>query len=197
MGQYFQVIRQTVRGGGFGKSSVTLKEAAAIPYASMGWRLDGGRQSIIVLATDNAQGQLWTSAAHIVLLTQDGRIKRTVGLPHDLAALAPRGGDAMTPPSRALTGAYSELRSADFPDINAFGAALSCRGMMRGAQMVTILGKKISTARVEEHCDSPALGWSFTNTYWIDRDTGFVWRSVQHIHPKGGTIETEIFRPPG
>ena len=32
---------------------------------------------------------------------------------------------------------------------------------------------------------------------WIDPQTGFVWRSRQTIHPRGDTLETEIFRPPG
>lgn len=196
IGQYTQMVRQMFHGG-FGKNGVTLKQAAAIPYASMGWRLDGGAQNIIVLATDNEQGQLWTSAAHIVFLTQDGRIKRTVGLTHDIAALAPHGTGAMIAPARALTGAYSEQRTADFPDIGIFNVLLNCRGVARGAQPVVILGKKISTTRVEERCEASAIGWSFINVYWLDRESGFVWRSLQHIHPHGETIETEIFRPPG
>lgn len=196
MGQYGQVVRQMFRGG-FGKAGVTLKQAAAIPYASMGWRLDGGAQNIIVLATDNEQGQLWTSAAHIVFLTQDGRIKRTVGLAHDMAALAPHGSGAMTAPGHAMAGAYSEQRTADFPDSGAFSVPMTCRGTARGVQAVTILGKKIATTRVEEHCEARTIGWSFTNVFWVDRESGFVWRSLQHIHPHGETIETEIFRPPG
>ncbi len=51
----------------------------ALPYASMGWRLNGGPQNIIVLASDSGQEQMWTSAARIVIVTKDGRIKRTGG----------------------------------------------------------------------------------------------------------------------
>ncbi len=51
--------------------------------------------------------------------------------------------------------------------------------------------------RVDESCRSRKPEWSFTDNYWVDLDNGRVWRARQHVHPKGGIIETEIFRPPG
>ena len=64
----------------FGNGRVTRDQAAAIPYASMGYRLDDGIRALLVLATDANGEQLWTSAAHVVIVTRDGRIVRTVGL---------------------------------------------------------------------------------------------------------------------
>lgn len=195
-GQYYQLVRQGMRNS-FGQSSVTLKEAAAIPYASMGWRLNGERENLIVLATDTNGDQLWTSAAHVVLQTQYGRIRRTVGLPHDLAALSPLNGPSLPPPALALAGPYSDKRQADFPDMGVYGAVLSCRGRVIGKQTIRILGKAIQTTRVDETCSNAALGWTFTNSFWVDAESGFVWRSDQSIHPGDARIQTEIFRPPG
>src|SRR6476659_2025768 len=62
---------------------VSMQDAAAIPFASIGIRVDNGAQGILVLATNNPEQQLWTSASHVVLLTQNGRILRTAGLPHN------------------------------------------------------------------------------------------------------------------
>lgn len=193
--QYWEMMKQSVSGT-FGKSSITLQQAANIPYASMGWRLNGGPQNIIVLASDNGREQMWTSAARIVLVTKDGRIKRTVGLPHDLAALVPRTGDDFQPPSAVAKMAPSQQYTADFPDAGFYGAQIVCRASSKGARAITILGQRIATVRIEEKCNSPALRWSFTNVYWTDSQTGFVWRSRQAIHPAGDTLETEIFRPP-
>ena len=195
-GQYFQVIKQSLNGS-FGKSSISLQQAAAIPYASMGWRLNDGPQNIVVLATENGSELLWTSAAHAVILTEDGRIKRTVGLPHNLSASAPGGSGSWVSPAQALSGPYTQQSVADFSDAGLYGVPITCRGRAIGAQAIKILGKTLSTRRVQESCDSPSLHWSFINSYWLDPQTGFTWRSRQHIHPKGDVIETEIFRPPG
>jgi hypothetical protein len=195
-GQYFQVVKQSINGS-LGKSGISLSQAAAIPYASMGWRLNGGGQNIIVLATENGSELLWTSAAHVVILTQDGRIKQTVGLPHNLTALAPGASIALAAPAQALTAPYTQQIVADFSDTGLYGVAITCRGRAVGFQAIKILGKTLSTRRVEERCDSPSLHWAFVNSYWIDPQTGFTWRSRQHIHPKEAVIDTEIFRPPG
>jgi len=73
---------------------------------------------------------------------------------------------------------------------------LNCTLSHKGAQTIVILGRGIATLRVDEVCRSTNPRWSFTNTYWIDPDTGLCWRSRQHIDPQGGVIETEILRPP-
>ena len=174
--QYYQILKQ-----GFsslvGSSNVTLKQASEIPYASMGWRLNGGNQNIVVLGTDNQGEQLWTSAAHVVLLTQNGRIKRTVGLVKNLGGLTPKTGSALPAPGSALKAPYSDQRVADFPDIAIYSAPIACHGRAMSQQMIHILGKAIRTRRVDETCDSVAMGWSFTNSFWVDTESGFVWRS--------------------
>lgn len=194
--QYWEMMKQSVSGT-FGKSSITMQQAAGIPYASMGWRLNNGPQNIIVLASDNGGEQMWTSAARIVLVTKEGRVKRTVGLPHDMAALVPRASEGFQSPSVTAKASYSQEYTADFPDAGIYGARISCKAASKGARAVTILEQRITAIRIEEKCNSPSLRWSFTNIYWTDPQTGFVWRSRQTIHPGGDTLETEIFRPPG
>jgi hypothetical protein len=65
-----------------------------------------------------------------------------------------------------------------------------------GRRGVTILGSKMNLARVDEVCRSANLDWSFTDSYWIEPETGFVWRSIQHTHPKMDAIEMEVLRRP-
>ena len=192
--QYWQAIR-TGLGGQRGK--VTRAQAAAVPYASLGYRIDNGAQRLLVLATDDGQNQLWTSADHIVLLTNGGRIMRTVGLTNDLSAAGAAKGAALMPPVRAVEGPFTSLRYADFPDIGAYATAIMCRATSAGRRSVTVLGTRINTIQVNETCHSAQLRWDFTDTYWVDSSTGMVWKSLQHTHPKLGVVETTIFRPPG
>lgn len=193
--QFYEILKSSFAAT-MGKVRVTREQAAAVPYASMGYRLDGGNQQMLVLATDNNGEQLWTSPSHVVIVTRDGRITRTLGLPHDLAAITSPGGFP-PPPVAALRAPFTSTRQADFPELGLYGVALSCRARLVGHQRIEILGQAIATNRVEESCQSQTAGWTFTDIYWLDADTGLAWRSRQHTHPKGGIVEIEIFRPPG
>ena len=73
-GEYLQILKDSAAGT-FGDRAVTREQAAAVPYATMGYRLNGGQQMMLILATDANDEQLWTSSARIVFQTQDGRIK--------------------------------------------------------------------------------------------------------------------------
>lgn len=192
--EYFQLIRQGVSGS-FKDQGVTRDQAASIPYASLGFRVNGSQETILVLATDNNGDLVWTAASHVVLLTHGGRVLRSVGLPHDVAGTTAQGG-AVPPLSDALRAPYRSTRTVDLPDMGAYGVSLSCTTVARGPQTISIIGTPIATVRIDETCSGTKPHWSFTDSYWIDPKTGFTWHSVQHLHPAGTTIQIEIFRPP-
>ena len=194
--QFYQIMRQSLSAS-FGNMRVTREQAAAIPYATLGYSLDGGNQIILILATDNGGELLWTSAAHVVIVTRDGRIVRTLGLGHDLSGLTARDNAAPAAPAAAIQAPFTTTRLEDFPELGLYGVIVSCRAHAVGRQAIKILGQAVSTIRVDEACQSRKPEWSFVDSYWVDGDNGLVWRSRQHVHPKGGVIETEIFRPPG
>ena len=182
-----EMWKQQTSGG-----AITRDQAASIAYASMGWRLNGGREQIIVLATDTNGDLLWTASNRIVLVTHDGRLRRTVGLPHDLAGTT---GDP-PPPAQALKAPFASKREMDFPDLQLYGLAVECRAVARARQTITILEAPIATTRVDETCRASGHDWNFTDIFWINGD-GMVMRALQHVHPGGDTLLTEIFRPPG
>jgi len=194
--QFYKLMRQSVSAS-FGNVRVTREQAAAVPYASMGYALDGGNQIMLVLATDSGGEMLWTSAAHVVIVTRQGRIVRTVGLGHDLSSLTTRNSGTLPAPSAAIQAPFTSTRLEDFPELGLYGISVSCRAHLVGRQSIKILGQAIATFRIDEACQSDRLEWSFTDSFWVDSDSGLVWRSSQHVHPKGGLVETEIFRPPG
>ena len=193
--QFYQALRQSVTAR-FGDGRVTKDQASAIPYASMGYRVNGAPEQLVVLATDANGEQLWTSSARIVITTRGGRITRTVGLERNIAGLAPRIGEQMPEIAAALKGDLIYARVQDFPSLPAYAVTVNCTLSRKGAQTIVILGRGIAAIRVDEVCRSTNPRWSFTNIYWVDPDTGLCWRSRQYIDPKGDMIETEILRPP-
>lgn len=171
-------------------AAVSLNEAAAIPYATIGVRLDGGRQQIAILAMDTAGERLWASGGKVALTTRNGRIVRTAGFGTDLNS------SSASSPGTDWSRVQDYTWVADFMDLRRFSVPIVCRDTPAGAEPITILGQQFDTFRVDEHCTSDQLGWSFDNTYWVSGETGRVWRAVQHIHPKGVVLEIEILRPP-
>jgi hypothetical protein len=178
-----------------GKSSVTLDEVAVTPFASLGVRLGSGPQTMLVLATHDGEATVWTSASHIALEVEYGRIQRTAGLPQNLSATVFTGSD----PLAALPGLRAPadtVRSLDFSDRNAFGIVVNSTISPGGSADIDVLGTRIACIHAVERCTCKALNWTFTNEYWADIHAGRVWRSNQFIHPDLDVVEIELFRPP-
>lgn len=188
--QFYDAAKMSFSSSG---NSVTLDQAASIPYASIGVRVGDGPEQILVLAADMQGGRLWTSSAHIALSTRGGRIVRSSGLEHNLSGSA--GGAELADFADPDAAPREITRLVDLHDLNLFSVTLKCRIEPRGSDPVTILGSEIKTHRVEETCMAERPDWSFTDMFWMD-DSGFVWKSVQHIHPDFDAVTIEILRPP-
>lgn len=192
--QFLRLTRQSLAAS-FGNVRISREQAAAVPYASMGYSQNGGNEDMLVLGTETNGEQLWTSSRKVVIVIREGRIVRTLGLDYDLSGLTSQG-NAVPPPAAAVRAAFSTSRLEDFPELGLFGVFVSCNARSAGRQTIKILGQPIATMRVNETCRSIKPEWHFTDNYWVDLDNGRVWRSRQHVNPKGGIIETQIFRPP-
>ena len=53
-----------------------------------------------------------------------------------------------------------------------------------------IFERSYSLTRIEEHCRTPRR--TFTNTYWAEPDTGFIWKSEQWVGPKVTPFTVQI-----
>jgi hypothetical protein len=174
-------------------SGVLLAQASAIPYSTIGYRLDDGREQLLVLATQMGDAQLYTSAAHVAIELRHGRIVRTTGFAHNVASqVLP---SANEPPFSRESQSVNLL--ADFPDDGLYSVAISCNDSKPTPESIKILGAAIHTMRIDEHCTSQTLDWSYDNVFWIDPVNFRVWRSIQYTHPKQDAFEIEVLRPVG
>lgn len=189
-GDVYSIVTQA-----FGnRPGVTIQEAGAIPFATIGVRLDGGPEGILVLASSNVQQQqLWTSASHIVLQTQNGRILRTAGLPHNRTDIRLISGTHGAPP---LQGSADTRWEEDFADIHLYSVQVVCHSIVRGREGVKNFTSVIPTVHVDEECRSDTADWSFVNSYWVSPKDGLTWRSIQYVSPKLGPLEINLLRAP-
>jgi hypothetical protein len=170
---------------------IGLEQASGIPFATMGVRVNGGREQMLLLATDTNGERLWTSGSKVAITTRRGRIIRTAGFGTDLSGYENANGDPA-----GWRAPHAFAWNADFADLGYYSVPVVCRVAPAGREPITILGKEIDTVRVDETCRAEKLDWSFTNSYWVNPESGRVWRSIQYLHPKGLVLEIELLRPP-
>jgi hypothetical protein len=171
-------------------AAADINQAAAIPYATLGVRVDGGREQILVLATDAQGERMWTAGTAVAIATRGGRIIRTAGFGADLSGYSNWDVHA------DWTRPHAHSWAADFADLGLYSIPISCQTSAAVSDPIVILGKSFDTMRIDDNCQSDQLNWSFVNSYWVSAQTGRVWRSREQVHPKGPVLEIELLRPP-
>ncbi len=158
---------------------ITLEQASQIPYASIGYRIGGSQEYILVLASTIAGDLLWTAADHRALVTEGGRITRSAGFEWNLGETSFAQPDPVQTGLQQMTTNVLLVRSLDLRDIDRFGVS------------------SLDVLEVHEDCRCKDLDWTFQNIFWADVSSGFIWRSVQNIHPNLDPLTIEVLRPPG
>ena len=174
---------------------ISYESASLVPYASIGVEVGDGGQVLLVLTTALPHEHLWTSPSHIVVVTRKGRIVGTAGLARNLTDLAYSG--AASPQSALQHPGMPQHFIADFADLQAYSVPVTCVPQPAKSERITILGHVLSTLRVKERCHAPSLHWDFTDSFWLDPNTGLTWQSRQHIQPHFPAVTIQLFRPVG
>lgn len=130
------------------------------------------------------------------LRLRGGQLAATRGLVEDLAGYASDpAADPVVRPRPPADWPDRVERIYRFSDTmgGEFVRAAVCRPQVIGPAEVEIFGVTRTLAEIAEPCRTPYR--AFENRYWIDPDTGFVWRSVQWLGPVMGAITLEVVVP--
>ncbi|HJT80104.1 MAG TPA: YjbF family lipoprotein [Chthoniobacterales bacterium] len=176
---------------------ITLEQASQIPYASIGYRIGSSQEYILVLASTIADALLWTAADHRALVTQNGRVTRSAGFDWNLGETSFAQVDPVAIGLQKMSANVVLTRTLDLRDIDRFGIAVQSTFTPAGKTSISVLGANLDVVEVHEDCRCDVLDWAFQNIFWADASSGFVWRSVQTIHPNLPPLTIEVLRPPG
>jgi hypothetical protein len=157
-----------------------------VSYATLGVQLGSSDQAMFVMESKSGSDLQWVDKTQFAITTRDGRILRTAGFKYNLKGVQT---DANPTGSTARDYRY------DLADLNAYGVMVHCVLRDAGAEQIVILGDTHRTRHLLEDCAAPELDWSFTNEYWVNPESGFVWRSIQNVHPELDPITLVTFRP--
>lgn len=175
------------------------EQIQAVPYATLGVRIGNFPRAVTVLARAEQQELQWVSADRASFYTCSGRLVRSHGLDRDLQAtrwLTPAG-DPLAAFARTgelpVPGTYREI---DLKHADEKAVAVESRYELRGEETLTVLGRARLVRRIDEVAVMPVWRWKTRNSFWIDPQSGRVWRSVQCYCPEMPPIEMVQLKPP-
>lgn len=185
------------KGGHPGGYSLSPEQIEAIPYASLGVRIGDSAPVIMILASINGRRLHWASADRVVLVTEAGRLVKTIGMPRDLVETRWTGADALLPALRREVGA-DEVRIGRIVDLRPqddFGVPVESRCEWRGETRLKLLGSERSAILLTERIRVRKWRWKTENRYWFDPATGQMLKSRQQYCPDVAPVTLEALKP--
>ncbi|OCH36715.1 YjbF family lipoprotein [Aliivibrio fischeri] len=203
--QKFNDVNATLDEAFFGADDVVLskQQIVELPYASSFVRINGGANLFMVLAfaeknpETGAMQLKWLSSDKAMIVTEGGRIVKTLGLAEaNLSNITPISFSSL--PSLASISKNQTTWSAHYDwmlnDHYLFNYKANITPVLRGKSTIetTVWNKDVT--EVVEVISIPSLDYSFTNQYWLDEQFNVV-KTHQYLGPDIGDIEMTILKP--
>jgi len=184
----------------FGVPDIAIERANIdkLPYASIRAKMGPSGRVIMILGRYDGPDLHWISADYVALATRKGRIVKSAGLPETLANTIFVGPDPII--TRGANQWDAPVPARRFVDIEPgahYGIIIASTIERIGVEEIEILGRRHQTILLRERAYAAHLDWSFENYFWLDMETGFVWKSIQHVTPSLPPIEIETLKPAG
>lgn len=135
----------------------------------------------------------WVSVDNAVLVEQNGRIQKTLGLDENLDYISATNADPLLQPE-SINENSSWHRTIDFSS-TVYGLTLNSRFHVVGQVSLDIENKQIDTVLIEETvsvADDPIHDFNdkqWLNQFWLHKPTGQLLRSRQKLLPGGSYFD--------
>lgn len=174
---------------------VSDEQVESLPYASMYLRVNHGQRIFVVLGFDENGQQKWITRDRSMVVTQHGRVVKTLGLSDNLTEVTNLQQDPLIKPLELTEGA-SWTRTLSWTEAGKFRAGTATSRFTRlKDQVLALAGKNVACRVWQEEVELPAEGKSWTNIFWIDTTTGQVRQSQQTLGGDYFPLETTILKP--
>ena len=187
-----------VYAGIFGYEDVDLDSSyiEQLPYSSMKVKIGKGPGGLAILESMNKDKETWVTSDEIFLIIKGGRIIGSYGLVEtnlvDYQSKDPNFKLFIDSKQKEFT-SYRVL-SYDNPE--ALNVRLKVITTYKGVEQITILNYARELVLIEETIENDYLNWKTTNKFWVDMDSGFVWKSVQTYAPNLPDFKIEVTKRP-
>ncbi len=176
--------------------SISKQHIESLPYSSMLARINDGPQILMILAfvernpSNNNQQLKWVSADKAMIVTENGRIVKTLRLPQGNLVNLDSSTNNMAPSIDATewTSIY------DWQPDYFFNQSATIQSKHIATQTLNSLIWTKDVQQINESIHFEQLDRQETNSFWVDTQ-GNVVKSEQWVIPDTLKIETEILKP--
>lgn len=195
--RHVTLLGETAKLALLGQPDVQLptQKIEQLPYASAYLKVGKAPQAFVVLAASEQGQQKWVTADKNMIVTDHGRIVKTIGFGEDIVSVDNLKSDPLA--LGFLNSAASEQWHTKVVWAQVFraGYALVSHFEYKGMEQVTILETSRSLARFDEKVSVSALNQSYTNSYWVDPKSKMVVKSLQYMGPGLAQVQFTILKP--
>ena len=197
-----------------------------IPYASMRIKIGKGPAGLMILQEKEKDIYAWVSKDSVLIKTKNGRIIRTSKLNNDLLDYYFHDDLDFQKVASGETSKIRTQKDFSFRDIIrgnvpireiiAFeeekffystrlislnnppvrGLDIQVYTKVEGEEIIKILEREYKVLLIKEIVQNKKIKWRHENLFWVNPNTGFVWKSLQQIAPNVPAISLEITKAP-
>ncbi len=162
-----------------------------MPYASQYVQLNNGPQLFVVLAFAENGQQKWVTQDQATLVTQHGRIVKTLLGGDNLLEMNNLAADPLAKPNQIVDGA-SWTRTMGWTEYQQVRYA-TARSVFhwQGTDSVVVGGESTSVRVLDEEVETDQARWH--NQYWVDNE-GQIRQSVQYLGADFFPVKTTLIK---
>ncbi len=182
---------------GYNDVPLTRQQVAALPYAAIQLKWGHGPRVLSALALAEGEQLKWVTQDKKMLVTQHGRLIKTLGFEQDLVYTGNLSADPL-PRLLTLMQQRQDLRWASEQDWQPgyiSGYTSVSRFEYNGEESQNILGTPVRLVKFTEHVRYSKFNRQLQNTFWLSPDSGKVIKSRQFIGPGQPEVEITFIKP--
>ncbi len=211
---------------GYPDYPLTREMIEDIPYASLRIKIGKGPAGLMILQEKTDDKYSWVSKDSVLLKIKGGRIVRSSNLNNDLVDYyydddinftnltndeisLPQSDSALSIKDivsgdisfkelikleREMFYLSSRTISLENPQVRGLNIQVSTK--IEKEEIIEILGREYEVVVIKEVVQNETIDWKHENFFWVDKKTGFVWKSLQQIAPNVPPISLEITKAP-
>jgi len=173
----------------------TRAQLDEIPFATIALTFGDGPRTFLVPLADNGGYLNYLDSGGHGLVMLGGAVTGTQALGQDLEAVRHQPDDPVAYPTPVADWPRQVYRDYQFAQRSGaeYSITLACVFERLVRETIDIVEIDFDVVRISEVCTNSRR--QVTNTYWVEAETGFIWKSEQWLGPHLEQATVEIIRP--
>jgi hypothetical protein len=183
-GEGSKSLVQTIRAGVLGGPAVAVSpdDVARRPLFQLLVSNEHGK-ALLILGNVDGHREAWYGPRGSAVFLEEGRVVKTANLEENLEGTRVIGTNPFVSGLHRLAAPVEFDSVDDWSPGYRYGVVVHNRLVPADVESVEILGQSRQLLRVDEERRSGDASWNVTAHYWVDPETGFIWKSHQQLGP--------------